>query len=182
MKSTIEGEIDLALSTGQKRGIAMLTFIAVFREGVETALFLSAAAFSTNEMDTLLGGVVGLVFAVLIGYLLFASTITLNLKKFFDVTSALLLLFAAGLFAHGIHEFQEAGLIAIIKEHLWDINHILDEKSTVGEMLKALLGYNGNPSLLEVIAYIAYWVFALFGIRALVNYKIDRMPETTATA
>ena len=68
----------------------------------------------------------------------------------------LLLFFAAGLFAYGIHELQEAGLVPIIVEHIYDINGVLDESSTLGAFLKALLGYNGNPSLLETLSYLGY--------------------------
>ena len=82
----------------------------------------------------------------------------MNLARFFQITSIILVIFAAGLVAHGVHEFNEAGLIPPIIEHLWDINHILDEKSTLGELLKTLVGYNGNPSLSEVIAYLLYFV------------------------
>ncbi|MCK4452270.1 MAG: hypothetical protein KAX26_16990, partial [Anaerolineae bacterium] len=70
----------------------------------------------------------------------------------------LLILFAAGLVAHGVHELQEARLLPTLVEHMWDINPILDEHNPVGTFLKALFGYNGNPSLLEVIAYGVYFV------------------------
>ena len=82
----------------------------------------------------------------------------INLRAFFWSTSILLLFFAAGLFAHGVHEFQEAGLLPVLVEHLYDLNGILDEKSTLGTFLKALLGYNGKPSLLEILAYLGYLV------------------------
>ena len=93
------------------------------------------------------------------------------MRAFFQVTSVILLLFAAGLLAHGVHELQEAGVVPIIIEHVWDVNHILDENSTLGELLKTLVGYNGNPSLLEVIAYLLYWPAALLGIR----WRVDRV-------
>jgi len=80
----------------------------------------------------------------------------LDLRKFFDVTSVLLLLFAAGLVAHGVHEFQEAALLPVIVEHVWDMNAILDETALIGTLAKSLFGYNGNPSLLEVLALL--WV------------------------
>ena len=101
----------------------------------------------------------------MLGWAIFASTIRLDLVKFFKVTSVLLILFAAGLIAHGVHEFNEVGWIPAIIEHVWDINPILNEKSTFGAMLKALFGYNGNPSLTEVIAYLAYFVAIIFGLR-----------------
>ena len=72
---------------------------------------------------------------------------------------------AAGLVAHGIHEFNEAGLVPPVIEHIWDRNHILDEKSAQGGLLKALFDYNGNPSLTEFIAYIAYFGLIWFGIQ-----------------
>ena len=101
----------------------------------------------------MIGAGLGLASVVVIAVLLFRSLIRLNFSRFFQVTSIILVLFAAGLVAHGVHEFNEAGLIPAIVEHLWDINHILDEKSTLGELFKTLLGYNGNPSLTEVISY-----------------------------
>jgi high-affinity iron transporter len=180
LKSALERDVQDAIQSGQNRGLMAVTFLAVFREGVETALFLSAAAFATNQIDTLLGAFAGLSLAVLLGYLIFASSIRLNLRLFFNVTSVLLLVFAAGLLAHGIHEFQEGGLFITLNEHLWDTNHILDEQSTLGELLRAVIGYNGTPSLLEVIGYWAYWIFALFGVRWLVDRKVTRTMQPTS--
>ena len=74
-------------------------------------------------------------------------------------------MFAAGLVAHGVHEFNEIGWIPAVVEHVWDLNSALDENSTLGSMLKALFGYNGNPSLTEVLAYLAYYVAIFFGLR-----------------
>jgi high-affinity iron transporter len=85
----------------------------------------------------------------------------INLRSFFNVTGVLLILFAAGLLAHGIHEFQEAGFLPIFVEHVWDVNDVLNEKGDVGGFVKGIFGYNGNPSLLEVIAYPAYLAAAL---------------------
>ena len=169
LKSSIETELEAATNDGQARGLFGVTFFAVVREGLETALFLSAAAFATNSSETLIGALLGLVIAAVVGYVIYASTMRLNLRLFFNVTSLLLLFFAAGLLAHGIHEFQEAGVVPIIQEHVWDINHIVDENSFVGSILKAVLGYNGNPSLLEVLAYIAYWLIVPLGVQWLVE-------------
>lgn len=74
------------------------------------------------------------------------------------MTGVLLILFAAGLVAHGIHEFNEVGWIPGIIEHVWDINYNADENSTFGLIIKALFGYNGNPSLTEVLGYVFYFV------------------------
>jgi high-affinity iron transporter len=67
--------------------------------------------------------------------------------------------------AHGVHEFNEIGWISSIVEPLWNLNFLLDEKSVLGEILKALFGYNGNPSLTEVLAYLAYFGLIALGLR-----------------
>ena len=144
-----------------------VAFIAVLREGIETALFLTATTFTAGGQATLLGALLGLSAAAALGYILFATTRQLNVKRFFQVTSVLLILFAAGLVAHSIHEFNEVGWIPAVVEHLWDTNGLLDENSGLGLILKALFGYNGNPSLTEVLGYVVYWAALIFGMRRL---------------
>ena len=152
---------------GGQKALFVLAFLAVGREGLELALFLLAASAASSAWQTLIGALLGLILSVILGWILFATTRRLNLKAFFQVTSILLILFAAGLVAHGIHEFNEAGLIPPVVEHVWDMNHLLDENSTQGELLKALFGYNGNPSLTEVVAYSSYFVLLWIGIQKL---------------
>jgi high-affinity iron transporter len=154
----LEGDVRKAVLKGSKTALLSLAFLAVIREGVELAFFLTAASIGSNGAQVLVGAGLGLAVAVILGVLLFKSLIRLNIGKFFQVTSIILILFAAGLVAHGVHEFNEAGLIPPIVEHVWDINPILDESSTVGELLKALFGYNGNPSLTEVLSYGFYFI------------------------
>ncbi|RME83151.1 MAG: high-affinity iron transporter, partial [Caldilineae bacterium] len=160
LKQNLERETTQALGTGQK-ALFFLAFIAVFREGLELALFLLATSFVSGGTQTLFGAVIGLGLAFFLGWLLFTSTNRLNLRAFFQVTNILLILFAAGLVAYGVHELNEAGWIPVIIEHVWDINHILNEKSQLGLILKALFGYNANPSLTEVIAYVMYFLILL---------------------
>ena len=165
IRTELEADVRQAVTGGNRRALFALAFVAVVREGIETALFLTAAAFSATPTETLIGGGLGLAAAVVVGWLLFAVSVRLDVRAFFRVTSVLLIMFAAGLAAHGVHELQEAGVLPVIVEHVWDINHILDENSTVGSILKALFGYNGNPSLLEVITYGVY--FIVIGVASL---------------
>jgi high-affinity iron transporter len=165
LKSGLEREVRQATLSGQQWGLFGLTFFAVFREGVETALFLSATAFANDANSTLIGALFGLAISAALGWAMYASAVRLNVRRFFDITSVLLILFAAGLLAHGVHEFQEAGLLPILTGEVWNISHILPEDGFVGALLKSLLGYNSNPSLLEVIAYIGYYVVILTAIR-----------------
>jgi high-affinity iron transporter len=165
VQADLQSDVKTALARGGRWGLFAIAFFAVVREGIETALFLTAAAMTSSAQQVLIGGLAGLAAAAVLGWLLFATAVRLNVRRFFQVTSVLLILFAAGLVAHGIHEFNEAGLIPGVIEHVWDINHILDENSAVGVTLKALFGYNGNPSLTEILGYIGYYVAIFLGLR-----------------
>lgn len=156
IRAHLQAQVQTALETGSLLALGTLAFVAVGREGVETALFMFAAARTASPLAATAGGLGGLAAAVLLGYLLYRGTYRLNLRAFFSVTSLLLLLFAAGLLAHGIHEFHEAALIPAVVDPVWDMNGILNENSIPGSFLKALFGYNGNPSLIEVLAYVGY--------------------------
>ena len=158
IQAELEVDVRRAATSGSNWALFSLAFVAVVREGIETALFLTAAAFSATPLQTLIGGTVGLALAVILGWLMFVAGKRLDVRAFFRVTSVLLILFASGLMAHGVHELQEARLLPTFIEHVWDINPILDESSLLGTFLKALFGYNGNPSLLETIIYTAYFV------------------------
>ena len=165
IKGELESGVHKAAFEGGKRGLFALAFLAVFREGIELALFLVASIFASDVQQTLIGAFLGLGTAILLGWSLFATTVRLDLRRFFQVTGFLLILFAAGLVAHGVHEFNEAGLIPAVIEHVWDVNPILNENTTLGSMLKALFGYNGNPSLTEVLAYFVYFVAVFISLR-----------------
>lgn len=156
LKSKLESEVHLATFRGGERALFLLAFLAVGREGFELALFLTASSFTSNALQTLGGAAAGLVLAGFLGYLLFATSRRLSLRRFFQVSNILLILFAAGLAAHGVHEFNEAGLIPPLIEHVWDINPLLNENAPLGQLLVALFGYNGNPSLTEVATYVVY--------------------------
>jgi high-affinity iron transporter len=166
LKSDIESEVHRAAFSTGKRAVFLVAFIAILREGIELALFLTASVFATDTLQTILGAILGLGTAILLGWSIFAAILRLDLRRFFQVTGFLLILFAAGLVAHGIHEFNEVGWIPAVIEHVWDVNAVLDENSTFGLLLKALFGYNGNPSLTEVLAYAVYFAAVFLGLRS----------------
>jgi high-affinity iron transporter len=157
-KKNLETGVSQAAMKSNRRALFGLSFLAVGREGLELVLFLTATQFTSGGMQTLLGALLGLTTSVLLGWMLFTTSKRLRLEQFFLVTNILLVFFAAGLVAHGVHEFNEAGIIPVIIEHIWDINPILNEKQPLGQMLTALFGYNANPSLSESLAYLAYFL------------------------
>jgi high-affinity iron transporter len=163
LKSELEDGVNKAAASAGKRAVFWLAFVAVVREGVELAIFITAAFFVGNPgqinsdiIQTLVGTILGIGTAALLSWTLFATAVRLDLRRFFQVTGFLLILFAAGLIAHGVHEFNEVGWIPSIIEHVWNVNSILDQNSIFGQLLTTLFGYNSNPSLTEMIAYFVY--------------------------
>ena len=164
LKNDLEAGIQKAFQAG-KWSLFGLAFLAVLREGVELALFLTAAAFSSGARQMVLGSLFGLGTAGLLGWSLFATSVRLNLRRFFQVTGILLIFFAAGLVAHSLHEFNLLGWVPPVIEHVWNLNPILDEQSTLGQVLGTLFGYNGSPSLTEVLAYAFYFGVVGLGLQ-----------------
>lgn len=139
------------------RAIFLLAFIAVAIEGLEIVLFLIAGA-DAGAGETLLGGTIGLALAVASGWLVHRTANLRDAVLFFYVLSAILIVIGAGLLAHGIHELQEAGLFPVVYEDVWNLNGVplIGEDEPIGSFLKSAIGYNGNPELLEVLAYVGY--------------------------
>jgi high-affinity iron transporter len=162
VKHDLEARVEGAVAAGSVLGLAAVVFFAVLREGWETALFLFAISESSRPLTTAIGAAVGLTVAVALGVALYRGTRRLDLRLFFTVTGVLLVLFAAGILAYGVHEFQEAGLLPMTVEHVWNTGGVLDERSTAGQFTHTLLGYDANPSLLQVVAWGTYLTLALW--------------------
>ena len=153
-------------------GIAGLAFISVFREGIETILFLYGMILKEGSISifmALFGGFLGL----LAGYMIFVQGRKVPLKKFFNVTSVLLIFVASGMLAYGFHELESAEIIPD-SGRLWDINPskfsdgsypLMHDKGYVGSLIKGLFGYNGDPSIFEFIV----WLSSLTGLLFLWN-------------
>ena len=162
IKKALESKAAAHIEEDHPMGIFFLVLVSVLREGIETVIFLKAAMLVGGGEGVLGGAVIGVLLAIVLAFALFRGVAKIPLRKVFTATSVLLILFAAGLLAHGVHEFQEAGMISIVNEHVWDMNSVLDEKGAVGGLMKGLFGYNGNPSLIEVGSYVFYLVLAGF--------------------
>ena len=161
MRRDVELRVGRAIARGSGIALASLAFVIVVREGLETALFLFSASKTATPAATTIGGLLGLLIALAIGRAVYQGSRGINLKTFFNVTGVLLIIFAAGLLALGIHEFQEAGYLTVLGGQAWDMNGVLSERGTAGSLLKGILGYNGNPSVLEVVVYPVYLIAAL---------------------
>ena len=167
MKIYLEEKIKKSIQKEKLLSITILVFIIIIREGVELVLMLTGVTSvgSLIPTDVILGSLIGIGIALGIGILIFNGIKIINLSKFFKITNIILILFASGLITYGLHELIEAGLVNPIIEEVWNIKHILPEAfpdgnpatpewlEVIGSILKALFGYNANPSLLEIVIY-----------------------------
>jgi len=179
IKGELQEKIDVAISSGQLLGISALSFTSVLREGVETILFLSAAA-SLSFTDTAIGATLGLLVTVVVAVFLMRGTVKLDWRKFFLYTSILLLLFASGIAMHGTQALQELGVAPPIIEHVYDVSAVLPESSVLGSVLHVFIGYHDSPSLLILLVQISY--LAVFGAYIRRVYKPRAVSAQTSTA
>ena len=157
LKGSLEGSMQEGLSKGGL-AIAVIAFSAVVREGVETALFIWASMNSTGDGLPALGtAFVGIAVAVILGWVIYRGLLRINLGIFFQWTSVILIIVAAGILAYGVHEFQEVGFLPA-GAPVYDATAWLGKETIIGSLLYGLFSYRANPSLLELITWTLYLV------------------------
>ena len=167
LRGELQAAVDRVLSEGTAWGLAVLAFTAVIREGVETALFLAGQATSaeTGAGSVLVGAVVGLGAAVVIGWGFYRGSRAIDLRLFFRWTGIALVFIAAGLLSHAVHEFIEvaeiAGIAVIGSQTAFDISGILSHDDGIGQFLRAIFGYSARPEVLTLVVHVTYVVAVL---------------------
>ncbi|PKW07466.1 high-affinity iron transporter [Streptomyces sp. 1222.5] len=159
LKSELHGKLDAALAMGTGALVAT-AFLAVGREGLETALFVWASvhAASDGTPRPLVGVALGLATAVLLGWLFYRGALKINLAKFFTWTGAMLVVVAAGVLAYGFHDLQEAGWIPGINKLAFDISGAIPPDSWYGTLLKGVLNFQPDPTVVQVTVWLLYLV------------------------
>ena len=163
ISSDLRNQLDNAAVSGGAIAVAAMAFVAVLREGAETAIFFWAAAHATgNSVASVVGLVLGLGTAVIVGWIFYRSTSTINLSKFFKVTSILLVFVAAGVLSYGIHEFQEVGWLPGEDNVLLDLSGVLVEGTFFATLVAGLFNLKPTTTTLQVIGYVSYSVTVLY--------------------
>ena len=153
---TVRGRVEAASAEGRWVLVGSLAFVTVLREGVETVLFFSALAARVSWASLMVSGAVGLAASALIAFVIFRYTVRVDLKRFFAVTGMLLVLVAGGLLVHVGHAGADVGLWAH-GEPLWDTSATLpDSGHWLGGPLHALVGYEDQPTTLQLLLYSSY--------------------------
>lgn len=156
LRDELHSKVDTAV-IGGPFAIAFTAFLAVAREGLETALFIytnfkTVAATSAASI----GLAVGLTTAVVLGYLIYNRTVKLNLGKFFTVTGTALIIVAAGVLSYGVHEYQELGWLPGADAFIWDITSWMSADSVIASLLAGSIGFDTTTSWLQLLIWSAY--------------------------
>jgi high-affinity iron transporter len=186
VKGELQAAVDKALHQRSVTALSALAFVAVIREGLETSLFLVGQANSAdqNAIWVLVGALVGLAVAALLGVGFYQGSRRINLATFFRWTGVALIFIAAGLLSSAVHELIEIGVIPFGTQTLFDLSAVLpheqDGGSLVGQFLRALFGYSATPEATTFVVWLAYvgTVLTLF----LRPVKVDAAPATGSAA
>jgi high-affinity iron transporter len=162
MSGMLRSQVDRAVGTGGW-SLALVAMLAVGREGLETALFLWAATEASSRQTgatsaPLLGAAAGLLVAVVLGYLIFRGALKINLTRFFTWTGAFLIVVAAGVFAYGIHDLQEARFLPGLNSLAFDVSASVPPSSWYGTLLKGVFNFSPATTTLELTAWLLYVV------------------------
>jgi high-affinity iron transporter len=154
--SDLRSRVDVQ-SGGTAWGLAVVAAVAVGREGLETALFLWAAAQSSGSSTSpLLGALLGLATAAALGYLLHRGALKVNLGKFFTWSGAALIVIAGGVLAYAVHDFQEAGILPGLHTLAFDVSAAVPPSSWYGTLLKGTLNFSPATTWFEAAAWLLY--------------------------
>lgn len=162
IKGELEQQVERALAMGTG-ALVVTAFLAVGREGVETALFVwSTVAYSSSGATPFIGLALGLTTAVVLGWMLYRRAVRINLGTFFRWTGVGLIIVAGGVLAYGVHDLQEAGLLPGLNSLAFDVSSVIAPTSLIGTMLKGVFNFSPATTWLQAIAWTGYVVPVLY--------------------
>jgi high-affinity iron transporter len=186
----IKGELQEVLDEAMSRSgrirwaITAAAFFAVLREGLEAALFMIATATTEDGGEVLIGALIGLTLACVLGWAVVLGGKRMPMREFFQVTGVALILFAGGLLARTVMFLQTAGDLPIAWNNVYDLTSIklLTVETEVGRFLGAMFGWDPRPSIEQVVAYVGYvgivtWLF-LRNPKAATPAEPGKVPDT----
>jgi high-affinity iron transporter len=160
MSGQLRSQVDRA-ADAKPWSLVAVALLAVGREGLETALFLWAATQASTRASggttvPLLGALLGLVTAVVLGYLFYKGAVRINLTRFFTWTGVFLIVVAAGVLAYGVHDLQEAGVLPGLQTLAFDVSAAIPPSSWYGTLLKGVFNFSPATTVLEATVWVLY--------------------------
>jgi high-affinity iron transporter len=157
LSGQLRQKVDAAIDTSAW-ALAGVAFLSVIREGIETSVLIWSTAQTTNDPQSTLGAILGILAAAALGTLLYRGAIKINLSTFFKFTGTYLIVVAAGILAYGIGELQEIGVLPFLRETAYNLTWMMPEGGALDSLLRGLMGFKIAPTLLETLAWWAFIV------------------------
>ncbi len=161
--ASMSGELRAGMSKALEAGalaVFALSFLAVGREGFETALFMVGYAEAATAWP-LLGLLVGVLAAAAIAWGMYAGAVRINLAKFFSYTGVFLILVAAGVLSYGIGALQTVGWLPGLSAKAFDISAGFNWSAWYGEIIQGVFNITPTPTVLQLICWLAYVLIVL---------------------
>jgi high-affinity iron transporter len=183
MRGDLERQAGAALATGSVGALVGMAFLAVLREGFETAVFLLAAFQASTSRDDAAGGaILGILVAAVIGVLIYRGGVHINLARFFFVTGLVLVVVAAGLVSFAFHTAHEAGWVNFGQETLVDLTWFVEPGTVRSALVTGVLGIQPKPTVIESVGWLIYLVLAVGYLVGTVKRPRTRAVPTSVTA
>lgn len=159
LKGELEGQVQRAMNQSVI-ALALVAFVSVAREELETALFLVSTTSASGGREVLVGGLIGLAIAVALGVGVYHGSRVIPMRLFFQVTGVLIILFAAGLLSRSVQFFQAAGDLGTVNNAAYDVTGAswLTVDTESGKVLAGILGWDPRPSIEQVVVYFGYLI------------------------
>ena len=169
IKGELQQQAELAISKNRLWALATLAFVGVFREGIETVLFLWGLFLQGGAFESMAppvtGGLLGIGLGILMTWLFFKGFGHLDFRQFFKISGIILIFMAAGMLSSGIGKLVTVGLVPPLIEPIWNTSWLLSERSFFGSLAAGIFGYRSRPSLVQLIFYLLYFPVTILWLR-----------------
>jgi len=167
LRSEVEQRLEVIITRGRSLGLVSFAFIAVFREGLETVLFLTPF-FVDDAWGTIAGLILGSLTSISLAYVIFIVGMRINIRRFFYFTSIMLILLAGGLLGYGVHELIEytgSDVWGWLGQPAYNLNipsdSLLHHKGAIGSIFAVILGYTVKAEWARIIVHLSYLTVVL---------------------
>jgi high-affinity iron transporter len=182
MGRELRAKVSGAVTGGSGIALALIAFVTVGREAIETVIFLLAIVYQSSPLQLLIGAVVGLAIALGVSYAIFRVGLRINLGRFFAIVGSLLMVVAAGLLADAVQNLQQLNVLPGGSMTVWNMSGTLPDDTGIGDVLHGLVGYSAAPTVLQGVLWVAFLAVGLTLFLRPARGRISSPPSAPAAA
>ena len=182
MGKELRAKVSGVVRGGSGLALALIAFVTVGREAIETVIFLLAIAYQSSPLQLVIGAVIGLVIAFGLSVAMYRVGLRLNLRRFFAIVGSLLMVVAAGLLADAVQNLQGLGVLPGGSMTIWNMSRTLPDDTGIGDVLHGLVGYSAAPTVLQAVLWAGFLAVGLTLFLRPAHAPVSRPPSAPAAA